>query len=502
MQHISDPLLQAYIDGFCNEDRINEVEAHVDACEECRERLESARAVAQRASQLLGTLDPGPVHAPSFDELQARAAARVGGESADASAGAGAGTSASLGTDTPASGSDASVAAGSAESAAVEDDPFAATDIAQPMAGAVTEKAAPVVPLWRRPAMAWAATLVIAFGLGWRARAPSELSRDLSTSGMPAADGRATEAPAFEQDAAQEVGSRENFEPGDEIDELQASAAAKQTSADELEAAPEGQVAEPERPTVSSELPAAAAVEEAEAVRRQVAQNQAAPAERRAAGAGARGEVAATPPAETAPPPPAGADMNMQFREANESLDDRVSTFADAGHTGVFVSVAPGDAVLWLGAPPRQIPDLTLARVEVGPGTLAENGIPGRVAVRLVYLADTGQEIALLQQYTGPLEGQGLASVGEISAGRAAAADTPARLERARAGAESRADLKAQVGADRDALVGGLLDLPATTVEPETRRVTYRWLDTGGYVLAISGELDADVLRGLADLVR
>ncbi len=493
MQHIKDPLLEAYIDGFCNEERINEVEAHVDACDDCRERLESARAAAQRASALLGTLDPGPVHAPSFEELQARAAARVENESVDTAAPVGAGIS-------------------------------AGTDDRRPVApAAVIEKSAPVVPLWRRPAMAWAATLVIAFGLGWLSRPPIAIAPESSSPAMSSADGLETEASAMEQDAAQEVGLREGFELGDQIDDLQP--AAKRFSAREpvLDSTP--RVTEAERPAASSELPTTAAVEEEEAVRRQEAQNQAVPPELRALGAGARGAATATPPAGAATPPPpqpaepppaqamppsqtevasppvAGADEQMQFRDANYSLDRPDSTFADAGQSGEFVPVSLAAAEAWLGAPPRQLPNLTPLRVEVAPGSLAENGILSRNVVRLVYRADTGQQISLMQQYTGPLEEQEPTALGQVSAGRAAGADTPARLERRRADAESPAELEAKVDADRGAVVGGLVDLPATVRDPDGT-VTYRWRDAGAYVLAISGDLDPDVLRGLADLVR
>ncbi len=79
MPHLEDPLLQAYIDGYCNDNRIAEVESHIESCEECHQRLEDARRAATRASRLLGTIEPGPVHAPPFEELQARAAARAGG---------------------------------------------------------------------------------------------------------------------------------------------------------------------------------------------------------------------------------------------------------------------------------------------------------------------------------------------------------------------------------------------------------------------------------------
>ena len=75
MPHLDEALLQAYIDGFCGEARATEVEVHLEACEACRDRLQEARRVAEQASQLLGALEPGPIHAPSFEELQRRAEA-------------------------------------------------------------------------------------------------------------------------------------------------------------------------------------------------------------------------------------------------------------------------------------------------------------------------------------------------------------------------------------------------------------------------------------------
>ena len=143
MPHIDDPLFQAYIDGSCNDARTTQIEAHLEGCDECRDRLEAARHVAMRASQLLGTLDPGPVHAPSFEELQARAAARA--------------------------------ADGEAESAA-RDALDAAVLVNPPESRA---------PFWRRPALAWAATIVIAFGLGWMSRTELGLPADLQAPAGP-----------------------------------------------------------------------------------------------------------------------------------------------------------------------------------------------------------------------------------------------------------------------------------------------------------------------------
>ena len=127
MPHLEDPLLQAYLDGYCNDARVAEVETHLEGCEECRQRLEEARQAAARASQLLGVLEPGPVHAPSFEELEARAEARAGGE--------------------------------------------VPHDVAAKIAEAAFPKAQKVSrPAWRNPALAWAASLAIAFSLGWLSR--------------------------------------------------------------------------------------------------------------------------------------------------------------------------------------------------------------------------------------------------------------------------------------------------------------------------------------------
>jgi hypothetical protein len=166
--------------------------------------------------------------------------------------------------------------------------------------------------------------------------------------------------------------------------------------------------------------------------------------------------------------------------------------------TDGFKQIAIDEAELWLGAPPRLLPDLGLLRAEVGPGALLDSGLAGRVAVRLVYLARSGQEIALVQQFTG-LAGQRLAQVGALQGGRAASADAAARAERPVVADEARADLRA--GADRDAAALESLDLPALVRDPDDR-VTYTWIDAGGYLLSISAQLDAETVRGLADLVR
>ena len=440
MPHLEDSLLQAYLDGYCNDARIAEVESHIESCKECHQRLEEARRAATRASQLLGALEPGPVHAPPFEELQARAAARAGGGEAG------------------------SVAGDEVDGASVG-------------TAAKTER---FVPFWRRPALAWAATVVMAFGLGWLSRNELGLPADLQPPAEPSFERFAagtevpTAVPADADPAAVRAQVPAEPEPQSKIavtDELDDLRAAKRSVSSAAAATP------PPAPTAVLEAPGA----------RQAAANRLDP------GVASQLRVAeerpgADMPARENAPTVTRESLLLQLNEQGAVA----ATFADAGIADGFVVVDRSAAELWLGVAVRELPDLALLRVEVGPGVLVDNGIPGRPAVRLVYLAGSGQEITLLQQYTGPLARRQLAQVGELQAGRDAGA------ARARADEEFRAELR--FAADRDAVVGGVLDLPATVREPDGR-ATYAWLEDG-YLLSISGAVDPDLLRGLADLIR
>ncbi len=77
MSHIEEGRLHAYLDGECAEREIEQIEAHLAICDECQERLEAATAASRTASDLLAEVEPGPVSAPTWRELEARAAART-----------------------------------------------------------------------------------------------------------------------------------------------------------------------------------------------------------------------------------------------------------------------------------------------------------------------------------------------------------------------------------------------------------------------------------------
>ena len=433
MPHLEDPLLQAYLDGYCNDRRVAEIEAHLEGCEQCRRRLDDARQAASHASQLLGALEPGPVHAPSFEELEAKAAARAGGDVAD--------------------------------------------EIVAKMAEAGLAKPPSVSrPFWSSPSLAWAATLAIAFALGWVSR--SEI-------GMPVLE----PAPLATFDAPASV---EEVEAGGEIDALQAVVKRSAADAPQLPAeapadaqGPAGQEEASNRPDVGGGL---STVGEQRLLEQQVA--AAAPAspgrrEVEPSVSADRAEAAADP----------SLEMNEEIAQAGAFGDAGAGDAGAGGAVGAAGGYIPVDLTAvedWLGAPPRQLPDLQLLRAEVGPGTLMEDGSPERPVVRLVYRTDNGEQISLDQQFTGAVGGP-----------LPAAADdrVDAAGERARAQPQQ-VRANRQAGFDRDVGAVGGVASEAPYVSTPGGGFTISWIDADGYVLSLSANLQPDIIRGLADRIR
>jgi len=76
MSHIPDGLLHAYLDGALDhlgEGESAEVRDHLEACAECRARLDAERELRETAGALLADADPGVPAMPSFEELRRRA---------------------------------------------------------------------------------------------------------------------------------------------------------------------------------------------------------------------------------------------------------------------------------------------------------------------------------------------------------------------------------------------------------------------------------------------
>lgn len=126
MSHVDDGLLHAYLDGALHAEdpaEAERVERHLAVCDDCRARLEAARGLRAEADALLEGATPAELDMPPFETIAARAAAR-------------------------------------------------ATEAGVPGPDRATDRVAP-----RRPrrfvvtrTLAWAASIVIALGMGWWAR--------------------------------------------------------------------------------------------------------------------------------------------------------------------------------------------------------------------------------------------------------------------------------------------------------------------------------------------
>ncbi len=385
MSHIDEGTLHAYLDGEVSERQLAEVESHLLTCDECRARLEGAETLGRRAADLLAELEPAATQAPSWRDIEERAAARQR-----------------------------------------------------------SVRRRPRV----RPGLAWAASIALAFAIGWGSRVYWwETSAPIQTSPRVA-----------ESRVAADTGSPESFAVG------------------QAEAEP------------------AAYVGEIEAVPQVATAAEGAPMQERSRREGGRGAVAdqlaetdrdepraAMPPPERAAeavaeeqPDPAPADVAGIERRAAErqelaeaiyvegmrakgEIDSiaadlpvlRVDAVVEEEAPAAFTPVQPEDAEAWLGAGLRTLPDLDLKRVEVAPGRAVERGLPDRPAVRLVYEDAAGHEIILIQQWLGgPIDARG-----------------PPR--------------------------------PSLFVEPSGKRA-YRWLEHSGYLLILQGDVSSDSLRALS----
>ncbi len=78
MRHVTDGELHAYLDGALDsllEDRGEEVREHLSGCPACRERLQDEKEVRQRAREILLPPDLDEISLPSLEELRERAGA-------------------------------------------------------------------------------------------------------------------------------------------------------------------------------------------------------------------------------------------------------------------------------------------------------------------------------------------------------------------------------------------------------------------------------------------
>lgn len=397
MPHVDQGTLHAYLDGELSEGQRREVEAHLVSCIECQARLEQATGLGQRVSELMAELEPAPVQAPAWREIEARAAAR---------------------------------------------------------------RARRPRRSWVRPSLAWAASIAVAFAVGWFSRSYwSAMPGPLDVARTAEAPAAAASPAAPEQEAPGPARREAAPEPAGVVQEVA-------VQVEEPEAATQQPVGERGEPT----QPEATVVpKRGERPAESPPQDVAVPPEIVEAPTEAPGEMPVEEPAvvgaleararelqERDQPADVLDQLRREAETARAYAPDVVGlqpTAAGAAAATRFFAVQPEVATTWLGTPLRELPNLQLKRVEVGPGSAVQGGIAGLPAVQLVYEDAAGHEIILIQQYLGDR-----------------------RIE----GAEAE---------------------PTLIVEPSGLRA-YCWLDPQGYWLILRAAVSSDSLRALAEHVR
>lgn len=395
MSHVSDGALHAYLDGESSEAQREEIERHLADCAACRERLEEATALGEGASELLAELEPVGVRAPSWREIEERAEAR---------------------------------------------------------------RAAPPRRSWARIGLAWAASIAIAFGVGWFSQLQMESPRG------GALTGRRMEAPAAAVEPSREMAARIRGQVSSvESDRPMAEAKAEMPEAvpTTTPAAGAGEVAGATRASEQvrqAETEQMLAADEDLPVSRDTTQLARKTVERsddaavgREAPAAAPEEVDRVAELREATDAAAFDRARRDFRAQNIAAAEGLADTPNLAATGSgFVSISEEAAPRWLGVQLLMLPDLERVRVEAGPAAVLESGLAGRVAIRQVYRTDSGDELVLTQQWTGDLK--------------------PEETE------------------------------PTLVVEPSGLK-SYHWTRPG-YRLALEGPVSADSLRALAERVR
>ena len=411
MSHLDPGELHAYADGEIAERERARIEEHVAACEQCRARLEEAEKLSQRASNLLAELEPAPSSAPPWGAIEARSAARE--------------------PDSPRRN-------------------------------------------WLKPNLAWAASIALAFVLGWATSNYWELPRtafDSPTVVTVAAPADEAGAPtsvdlvSTEEAALREVSETEPSASIPEAAGRRSSDADVRNEARRDQAPAELPPAEPARQFAQEEdRPAAAKslLETGAARAAELAETEAQRERVVAAGEAAdqaplvqqfRVTGAVEPPADKA------VDDFVRALDAQAAVADPsagTALFDDRGAGEVrFFKLEGGEASAWLGGELQTLADLEAESVLLGPGAAIPGALADRPAVVIIYRDAAGHEIILVQQL---VPGEELMEQSD----------------------------------DR---------VPAFTVEPSGRRA-YRWRDERGYRLMLIGMIESDSLRALADRVR
>lgn len=359
MSHVDEGRLHAFLDGAlsaADPADAERVELHLAACADCRAKLDDAARLRDEAAALLGVAQPRAFAMPSFDAIRARADEIAAAEAADESDGAGAESRGDAGPLSTRSGRNRRAL------------------FASPFNG-----------------FAWAATIVLAVGLGWLLR---DTSLDSDLRPMTDIRGRPVQVsvPASaEADGDVEVAALEPADPApdqraerplERIPAGEAPLASRSEVAESPGATPRPATGRAEYDVAPGEADGADASIERYAVEEQAA--DVAPLRRAAeetpalAGEPAGERQAAAPPARRMAPPAAAADAMVGAAAGEHPADGwRAIAPADAER------LAEGELVVIPGA------RITAA---------ATRGSGSDLEVRTVQRTSRGETIELLQR--------------------------------------------------------------------------------------------------------
>jgi hypothetical protein len=464
MSHVDDGQLNALLDGELPEVEANAALAHLAACAECRLRYDEAKQFLAQAADLLGALEL-PTAQPDLRTSAGAVGAGVPGPAAPA------------GAEPP-----RRVSKTAKEVAVDIDGRTQKSPAIRPVFPRESERHAPVgaelpTPLARRPriditTLAWAASIVLALGVGYLARevrlAPRE-AVTLAAAGPDTAAGHARVTPPAASPVAEAAPARtlraarprpvavkpasahgtKPLQPDAAADAalLGARAPAAGAAADRQPAAGAGALGVASTGGVSTRDLANAAPPPAAAGR--MAPAAAAPATPPRAVAGAARDAAGAPAA-----PTRTAEQRTPEARAAEPLE-------------AFRRATTDEAVRRLGGTIRLLDGMFSDQVEVGPGHLVNGADPNHDVVRVVYTDALGRRLIL--------EEQRLLLPADTSAA--------ARLTH----------LMNAVG-----MTWG--DTLLTAIPSGTARI--RWVDRKNFWVSLTGSMPPDSLRAMLERIR
>jgi len=443
MAHVDDGQLNAFLDGELSQDEARTVEAHLASCAECRARFDEARAFLKESGELLDLLLPRAAASPAPAQAADAALPRPSRVSTTAKERA------------------VEIDGATQQSPAVRPI-FGREGVSPaPAAGRKAPEERRRLVTWTR--LAWAASVILALGVGYLSgnrrtsvRSLSDLAMPPSTDTAPALREAQAAAPASAAPAPQ---ATRQVAPAARAP-IQARARptlVKPPGARGPKTAPERAPANLPAPSRTNETaktgaPAPAVAGVAADQRRdadlaaRAAPAPAAPTDRAAAAAAQAPDRLSR--AAPAPSSAAGAVSGGRLEEAAAQTGELRRT--------AFQRVSMEEAVRRLSGSMRLIDGMEPARVELGPGRLVSGAAPEREVVRVVYVDATGRPLLLDQQ---PGEGAGMS-------------------------------------------VNGLMPGDTLVTPTGSGASQVRWVDRKGFWLSLTGTAPLDSLRAMVARIR